>query len=82
MERGPQFLARSWWGQRAGPERAREASLQDIWAGGRCKLFVQEAEAWLCMALRSLMGNECLREQGAWLGMGWGRDPQLLREAG
>lgn len=65
MERGPQFLARSRWGQRAGPEGAGEARLQDIWAGGRCKVFVQEAKAWLCMALRSLMGSEGLEKQGA-----------------
>lgn len=45
-------------------------------------MFVQEVEAWLCMALRSLVGSEGLREQGAGLAMGWGRGPQLLRGAG
>lgn len=43
MGRGHGFLARSQQGQRTGPERAREARLQDIWAGGRCKIFIQEA---------------------------------------
>lgn len=80
-KRGHCFLSRSQWGQRAGPERAREARLQDIWAGGRRKLFVQEVKARLCMALRSLMGREGLGGQRAWLGMGWGRFPQPLREA-
>ena len=51
------FLARSQQGQRAGPERAKEARLQDIWGGGRCKIFVQEVKAWLCTALRSLTGS-------------------------
>lgn len=51
------FLAKSQQGQRAGPERAKEARLQDIWAGGRCKIFMQEVKAWLCMALRSLTGS-------------------------
>lgn len=51
------FLARSQQGQRAGPKRNEEARLQDIWAGGKCKIFMQEVKAWLCKALRSLTGS-------------------------
>lgn len=64
------------WGHREGPwafwlgagrdreqaVRAGEARLQDIWAGGRCKIFLQEVKAWLCVALRSLPGSAGLRE--------------------
>lgn len=76
MGMGHGFLARSQWGQRAGPERAGEARLQDIWAGGGCKIFVQEVGARLCVALGLRMGSHSLREQGAWQGPGWGRDPE------
>lgn len=57
MGRGHGFLARSQQGQRTVPERAGEARLQDIWAVGRCKIFIQEAKDWPCVALRSLTGS-------------------------
>jgi hypothetical protein len=58
-----------------GPGRAesksresREAGLQNIWAGGRHKICMQEQRAWMCTTLRSLRGSRGLRDERE---LGW-----------
>lgn len=69
MGRGHGFLARSQQGQRAGPKRAAEARLQDIWAGGSCNTLMQEGRLG-CAWPRGLQwgvkasGNRELAEKG------------------